>query len=33
MVCRQSKLKTLVADIALHHVKGIEAADPRNQDI
>ena len=27
MVCRQSKLKTLVANIALQHVKEIEAAD------
>ena len=33
MVCRQSKLKTLVANIALQHIKGIEAADPRYQDI
>ena len=33
MVCRQSKLKTLVANIALQHVKGIEAAGPRYQDI
>ena len=33
MVCGQSKLKTLVANIALQHIKGIEAADPRNQDI
>ena len=32
MVCRQSKLKTLVANIALQHIKGIEAADPRFQD-
>ena len=29
----QSKLKTLVANIALQHVKGIEAADPRYQDV
>ena len=27
MVCRQSKLKALVANIAFQHVKGIEAAD------
>ena len=33
MVCRQSKLKTLVANIALQHTKGIEATDPRYQDI
>ena len=33
MVCRQSKLKNLVANIALQCVKGIEAADPRYQDI
>ena len=33
MVCRQSKLKTLVANIALQHIKGIEAAEPRYQDI
>ena len=33
MVCTQSKLKTLVANIALQHVKGIEAADPKYQDI
>ena len=33
MVCRQSKLKTLVANITLQSVKGIEAADPRYQDI
>ena len=33
MVYRQSKLKTLVANIALQCVKGIEAAYPRNQDI
>ena len=33
MVCGQSKLKTLVANIALQHVKGIEATDPRYQEI
>ena len=33
MVCGQSKLKTFVANIALQCVKGIEAADPRYQDI
>ena len=33
MVCRQSKLKTLVANIALQHIKGIEAVDPRFQEI
>ena len=33
VVCSQSKLKTLVANIALQHIKGIEAADPRFQDI
>ena len=33
MVCGQSKLKTLVANIALKCVKGIVAADPRYQDI
>ena len=33
VVCRQSKLKTLVANIALQHIKEIEAADPRYQDI
>ena len=27
MVCRQAKLKALVANIALKHAKGIEAAD------
>ena len=27
------KAKTLVANIALQHIKGIEAADPRYQDI
>ena len=33
MVCGQSKLKLLVASIALQHAKGIEAADARYQDI
>ena len=33
VVCRQSKLKTLVANIALQHIKGTEAADPKFQDI
>ena len=33
MVCGQSKLKTLVANIALQCVKGIEATNPRFQDI
>ena len=33
MVCRQSKLKTFIANIALQSIKGIEAADPRYQDI
>ena len=33
VVFRQSKLKTLVANIALQCIKGIEAADPRYQDI
>ena len=28
LVCGQLKLKTLVANIALQHIKGIEAADP-----
>ena len=32
VVCRQSKLKSLVANIALQHIKGIEAADPRFQE-
>ena len=30
MVCRQSKLKALVANLALQHAKGIEAADVKN---
>ena len=33
VVCRQSKLKNLVANIALEHVKGIEATDTRFQEI
>ena len=33
VVCRQSKLKTLVANIALQHIRGTEAADPGFQDI
>ena len=33
MICSQSKLKTLVANIALQHIKGTEAADPEFQDI
>ena len=28
MVCRQSKLKALVANIALQHTKAVEAANP-----
>ena len=32
VLCRQSKLKTLVANIALRCIKGIEAADPRFQE-
>ena len=31
MVCSHSKLRTLVANIALQHLKGIEATDPRYQ--
>ena len=33
VVCEQSKLKTLAANIALQCIKGIEAADPRHQGI
>ena len=33
VVCGQSKLKTLVANIALQHAKGTEAADGKSQDI
>ena len=33
VVCRQSKLKILVANIAFQHIKGLEAADPRYRDI
>ena len=33
VVCGQSKLKTLVANIALQHIRGTEAADPGFQDI
>ena len=33
VVCHQSKLKTLVGNIALKCNKGTEAADPRLQDI
>ena len=33
IICGQSKLKTLVASIALQHINGIETADPRYQDI
>ena len=33
VVCGQSKLKTLVANIALQYIKGTEAADPGFQDI
>ena len=33
VVCGQSKLKPLVANIALQHIKGIEAADQRFQKI
>ena len=32
VVCRQLKLKILVANIALQHIKGIEAAYPRFQE-
>ena len=32
VVCGKSNLKTLVANIALQHIKGIEAADPRCQE-
>ena len=32
VVCKQSKLKTLVANIALQHIKGIEAVHPRFQE-
>ena len=28
IVCRQSKLKTLVANLALQHTKTVEATDP-----
>ena len=33
VVCGLSKLKTLVANIDLQHTKGIQAVDPRYQDI
>ena len=33
VVCRQSKLKTLVANITLQCIKGTEAADPGFQDV
>ena len=33
ILCGQSKLKTLVANIALQCIKGIVATDPRYQDI
>ena len=33
VVCRQSKLKTLVANIALQCIQGTEAADPGFQDV
>ena len=33
VVCHHSKLKMLVANIALQHLKGIEATDPRFQDV
>ena len=33
MVCRQSKLNTLVVNIALHHMQGTEPADPGFQDV
>ena len=33
VVCGHSKLKTLVTNIALQHLKGVEAADPRFQDV
>ena len=32
VICRQSKLKTLVASIALLHIKSTEAVDPRFQE-
>ena len=33
MVCEQSTLKTLVANIALQHAKGLEAAEAKYQDM
>ena len=33
VVCGQSKLKALVANIALQHIKRTKAADPKLQDI
>ena len=33
VVCSHSKLKTLVANIALQHLKGVEATDPRFQNV
>ena len=33
VLCSHSKVKTLVANIALKHLKGIEATDPRFQDV
>ena len=34
VICSHSKLKTLVANIALQHLKGVEATDPnRFQDV
>ena len=33
VVCSYSKLKILVTNIALQHLKGIEATDPRFQDV
>ena len=32
ILCRQSKLKSLVANMALHHVKTIEAAAPKENE-
>ena len=33
VVCGHSKLTMLVANIALHHLKGIEVTDPRFQGV
>ena len=32
LLCRQSKLKTLVANVILHHAKTIEATDLKNNN-